>query len=65
MGVNENGHRTVIADQNGFFEFRGLDSADSYRLETIDYFLRRYREGIIERHKKERGTMIHRPCDHR
>ena len=49
-----------IIEQSGtpYFSFKDLDEnkpsgSIRIRVETIDYFLRRYREDIIERHKKE------------
>lgn len=50
-----------IIEQSGtpYFSFKDLDEnkpsgSIRIRVETIDYFLRRYREDIIERHKKEK-----------
>jgi predicted nucleotide-binding protein (sugar kinase/HSP70/actin superfamily) len=50
-----------IIERSGtpYFSFKDLDEnkpsgSIRIRVETIDYFLRRYREDIIERHKKER-----------
>jgi predicted CoA-substrate-specific enzyme activase len=50
-----------IIEQSGtpYFSFKDLDEnkpsgSIRIRVETIDYFLRRYREDIIERRKKER-----------
>jgi predicted nucleotide-binding protein (sugar kinase/HSP70/actin superfamily) len=50
-----------IIEQSGtpYFSFKDLDEnkpsgSIRIRVETIDYFLRRYREGIIERRKKEK-----------
>jgi predicted CoA-substrate-specific enzyme activase len=54
-----------IIEQSGtpYFSFKDLDEnkpsgSIRIRVETIDYFLRRYREDIIERHKKEREIEI-------
>ncbi len=50
-----------IIEQSGtpYFSFKDLDEnkpsgSIRIRVETIDYFLRRYREDIIERHRKEK-----------
>ncbi len=50
-----------IIERSGtpYFSFKDLDEnkpsgSIRIRVETIDYFLRRYREDIIERHRKER-----------
>jgi predicted CoA-substrate-specific enzyme activase len=54
-----------IIEQSGtpYFSFKDLDEnkpsgSIRIRVETIDYFLRRYREDIIERHKKEEEIEI-------
>jgi predicted nucleotide-binding protein (sugar kinase/HSP70/actin superfamily) len=50
-----------IIERSGtpYFSFKDLDEnkptgSIRIRVETIDYFLRRYREDVVARHKKER-----------
>jgi predicted nucleotide-binding protein (sugar kinase/HSP70/actin superfamily) len=55
-----------IIEQSGtpYFSFKDLDEnkpsgSIRIRVETIDYFLRRYREDIVERRQKEKEIEMH------